>query len=116
MSPASWAGFGNGAGINALRAQAVAARSYGWSERRYTYAGGFVVKTCDTAACQVYAGYAVQPPGGAFTKLEDSRSDQAVADTAGQVRLMGDGSVALILDVDALPRLAAQGESTHERS
>ncbi|KJJ98513.1 chemotaxis protein CheA [Pseudomonas sp. 21] len=30
--------------------------------------------------------------------------------------IMGDGSVALILDVDALPRLAAQGESTHERS
>ncbi len=30
--------------------------------------------------------------------------------------IMGDGSVALILDVDALPRLAAQGETTHERS
>ncbi|WP_448678563.1 chemotaxis protein CheA [Pseudomonas nicosulfuronedens] len=30
--------------------------------------------------------------------------------------IMGDGSVALILDVDALPRLAAHGESTHERS
>lgn len=30
--------------------------------------------------------------------------------------IMGDGSVALILDVDALPRLATQGESTHERS
>ncbi len=30
--------------------------------------------------------------------------------------IMGDGSVALILDVDALPRLAAQGEPTHERS
>ncbi|MEE9099501.1 chemotaxis protein CheA [Pseudomonas nitroreducens] len=29
--------------------------------------------------------------------------------------IMGDGSVALILDVDALPRLAAQGESLHER-
>ncbi|MHB9800761.1 chemotaxis protein CheA [Pseudomonas sp. MT3] len=29
--------------------------------------------------------------------------------------IMGDGSVALILDVDALPRLAAQGETTHER-
>ncbi|MDN6855180.1 chemotaxis protein CheA [Pseudomonas sp. CAN2814] len=30
--------------------------------------------------------------------------------------IMGDGSVALILDVDALPRLAAQGEMNHERS
>jgi len=30
--------------------------------------------------------------------------------------IMGDGSVALILDVDALPRLAAQGEPTHECS
>jgi SpoIID/LytB domain protein len=92
-SPASWAGFGNGAGIHALRAQSVAARSYAWSEGRYTYSG-VAVKTCDTAACQVYAGYGVQPPGEAFIKLEDSRSDQAVADTAGLVRLMGDGSVA----------------------
>jgi SpoIID/LytB domain protein len=92
-SPASWANSGNGAGINALRAQAVAARSYGWSEGRYVYSG-FGVKTCDTAACQVYAGYGVQLPGGPFTKLEDSRSDQAVAETAGVVRLMADGSVA----------------------
>ncbi|MGH8436973.1 MAG: chemotaxis protein CheW, partial [Pseudomonas sp.] len=28
--------------------------------------------------------------------------------------IMGDGSVALILDVDALPRLAAKGETMHE--
>lgn len=30
--------------------------------------------------------------------------------------IMGDGSVALILDVDALPRLAAQGDELHEYS
>ncbi|MDF3935773.1 chemotaxis protein CheA [Pseudomonas citronellolis] len=30
--------------------------------------------------------------------------------------IMGDGSVALILDVDALPRLAAHGERLHEQS
>ncbi|WP_160285441.1 chemotaxis protein CheA [Pseudomonas knackmussii] len=30
--------------------------------------------------------------------------------------IMGDGSVALILDVDALPRLAARGENLHEHS
>jgi hypothetical protein len=52
------------------------------------------VKTCDTAACQVYLGVQVQPDGGATTRLEDSRSDQAVADTAGVVRTMGDGNVA----------------------
>ncbi len=37
--------------MNALRAQAVAARSYGLSQNRYSYA-----KTCDTSSCQVYGG------------------------------------------------------------
>ena len=34
-SPASWAGLGGGAGIEAVKAQAVAARSYAWAESRY---------------------------------------------------------------------------------
>ncbi|HKA03221.1 MAG TPA: SpoIID/LytB domain-containing protein, partial [Acidimicrobiales bacterium] len=49
--PASWGGDSGGAGLNALRAQAVAARSYGVSQGRYSYA-----KTCDTQSCQVYGG------------------------------------------------------------
>ena len=42
--------------MNALRAQAVAARSFGLSQNRYSYA-----KTCDTSSCQVYGGSATRP-------------------------------------------------------
>ncbi len=52
-SPASWGAAGGGAGTNALRAQAVAARSYALTQARYSYA-----KTCDSSACQVYGGAA----------------------------------------------------------
>lgn len=89
-SPASWAALGavNPAtgkprGFEAVAAQAVAARSYAWAEnRKYPY-----WKTCDTESCQVY--------GGAFlngTSIEDVRTDEAIAATAGSVRVR-DGSV-----------------------
>lgn len=71
-SMAAWADTG---GLQALRAQAIAARSYAWAENRYPYA-----KTCDTQACQMYTGEA----------HEDKRTDPAVASTAGLV-LMKDG-------------------------
>jgi len=47
----SWGDAGAGAGIHALRAQAVAARSYTRAQNRYSYA-----QTCDSTACQVYGG------------------------------------------------------------
>jgi SpoIID/LytB domain protein len=80
--PASWGDLGGGAGMHALRAQAVAARSYGWAEDRAPYA-----KTCDTTACQVYGGRAVQT-GAGFFDLEDARSNRAVDDTVGQIRTL----------------------------
>ena len=80
-SPASWADAGGGAGANALRAQAVAARSYAESEGRWSYA-----KTCDTTSCQVYKGRAENT--GSFRLTEDARTDAAVAQTAGQVRIL----------------------------
>lgn len=80
-SPASWGDAGQGRGMHALRAQAVAARSYGLSEKRYTYA-----KTCDTMNCQVYGGAALRNVGSSTTVvLEDRRSNTAVNDTAGIV-------------------------------
>jgi SpoIID/LytB domain protein len=90
-SPASWGSAAGGAGMHALRAQAVAARTYGLAERRYTYAG-----TCDTDACQVYGGAATRAggPGDALAVLEDARTDTAIADTAGVVRHAGDGTLA----------------------
>jgi SpoIID/LytB domain protein len=81
-SPASW---GNtAAGLNALKAQAVAARSYAWAEGRYSYA-----KTCDTESCQVYAG-----AGQNGTVLEHANTDKALAETWQEVRRTGNGNIA----------------------
>ena len=80
-SPASWGDFEGGLGMHALRAQAVAARSYSLSEARYSYA-----KTCDTQNCQVYGGSALRTVGSASaTVIEDARTDRAIAETAGYV-------------------------------
>jgi peptidoglycan hydrolase-like protein with peptidoglycan-binding domain len=81
---ASWGSAGGGAGMNALRAQAVAARSYALGETRYSYA-----KTCDTSSCQVYGGAATRPAAtsAGFITGEQVLSNQAVADTASVVRL-----------------------------
>jgi len=80
-SPAGWGDIANGLGMNALRAQSVAARSYSLSEARYTYA-----KTCDTEDCQVYGGAALRNVGSKTSSvIEDKRTDQAIIDTAGYV-------------------------------
>jgi hypothetical protein len=88
-SPASWADRGNGTGINALKAQAVAARSYGLAQgggltnRRYSYA-----KTCDTTNCQVYGGAGTRTSATAnIVVIEDLRSDRAVSETALMIRV-----------------------------
>jgi SpoIID/LytB domain protein len=77
-SPASWGA--SSVGINALEAQAVAARSYAMAE----IAGQGSV--CDSDECQVYDGdpdAAGSPTNSPYTKY----SDQAVAATSGQVLL-----------------------------
>jgi SpoIID/LytB domain protein len=88
-SPASWGDSGNGKGMQALEAQAIAARSYALAEGgenggRYSYA-----KTCDTTSCQVYGGAGLDG-----TRIEDPRSDNAVAQTGGLIRRFSDGTVA----------------------
>lgn len=82
--PPSWGEAGGGSGMNALRAQSVAARSYGMVQSRYSYAG-----TCDTSSCQVYGGAAtrVSPTTDIFLRVEHQLTDQAIADTAGTVRI-----------------------------
>jgi SpoIID/LytB domain protein len=77
-SPASWADLGGGKGMEALESQAVAARSYAWAENR----SPGVYQTCDTTSCQVYGGAGLN---GA--RIEDPRSDAAIAQTAGVVRV-----------------------------
>jgi SpoIID/LytB domain protein len=86
-SSASWGDLAGGAGMEELKAQAVAARSYAAAQSRYAYA-----KICDTDACQVYLGRAVQDANG-YRDVEDRRSTAAVVATAGVVRATG-GQVA----------------------
>ncbi|MET9489242.1 SpoIID/LytB domain-containing protein [Nocardia sp. NPDC006630] len=62
--------WANQGGAEALRAQAIAARSYALADQRYSYA-----QTCDTTDCQAYPG----------TDKEDDRTATAVHSTAGQV-------------------------------
>ncbi len=89
MSP-SWASKG----LEALRAQAVAARSFGLAESRYSYA-----KTCDQI-CQYYPGAAWRAGvGGTLNRTEHASTDGAVQSTAAQVRRVGSaaGPVALTM-------------------
>lgn len=80
-SPAGWGDQVGGLGMHALRAQAVAARSYSLSEARYSYA-----KSCDTQDCQVYGGAALRTVGATTASvLEDARTDTAIAETAGYI-------------------------------
>ena len=92
-TPATWGNSGNGSGMHALRAQAVAARSYALSENRYV-AGGSYAKTCDTTACQAYGGSA-QRPGPFFEAnvIEHPNTDRAVAETAGKIRRHPSGQI-----------------------
>lgn len=72
----------------ALRAQAVTARSYAMAgdTRHADPAGGLYADTCDTTLCQVYKGRFEQQPGSAKVAMTDTRTDAAIAATAGVVR------------------------------
>jgi hypothetical protein len=99
---ATWGSAGGGTGMQALMAQAVAARSYGMAQARYTYAD-----TCDSSSCQVYGGAATRPmaTSGAAV-LEHPLTDQAVAATAGTVRLSGSTIVSTEFSASNGPRTA----------
>jgi hypothetical protein len=86
---ASWADAGGGKGANAVKAQAVAARSYGLQQNRYSYA-----TICDTQSCQVYGGAATRSTAtAAAANVEDPRSDAGIVATAGKVRKWPNGSI-----------------------
>ena len=85
----SWGSAGGGAGMNALRAFAVAARTFGLSQSRYPYA-----RTCDTPSCQVYGGAAVRQSAFAIAGVrEHPLTDRAAAETAGVVRVWPGGGI-----------------------
>lgn len=91
VSP-SWADAGGGKGAAAVRAQAVAARSYALAgDTRW----GSWASTCDSTTCQVYPGYGTRANGSStIVRVEDARTTAAVTVTAGQVRAFPNGSVA----------------------
>jgi hypothetical protein len=89
--PASWGAAPNG--MEALKAQAVAARSYGLSQNRDYFVEGpsgptRYGSTCDSTSCQVYGGAATRPSGTspAVNVLESTYTNAAVAATPGEVR------------------------------
>ena len=65
----------------AVKSQAVAARSYAAAEKRSGFSN-----TCDTISCQVYSGRGVYE-GTKFVSYEDPRTDRAIAETANEVRV-----------------------------
>jgi SpoIID/LytB domain protein len=80
-SPAYWGSLGGGKGMQALRAQAVAARSYALASTRPSGA-----HTCDTTSCQVYDGAGTKT-STTWTLLEQPLTDTAISTTAGVVRM-----------------------------
>lgn len=67
----------------ALRAQAIAARSYAYAAIRSPRS--FLYDICDSTACQVYGGAARYSAGGARLYGEQATTTAAVAGTAGVV-------------------------------
>jgi SpoIID/LytB domain protein len=87
-SPSSWGSAGGGKGMQALEAQAVAARSYALSGGARTSGA----KICDTTACQVYGGAFTWAVGASLpTPSETTLTDTAVSATAGQVLMLNGG-------------------------
>ncbi|MCB0989686.1 MAG: SpoIID/LytB domain-containing protein [Acidimicrobiales bacterium] len=93
-SPSWWGTRGEGRGLEALKAQAVAARSYSMAQAASRRVSGYASDTCDTQSCQVYGGAGLNGlpldhgPAQATTNA-------AVLATAGQVRRHTDSSIAL---------------------
>ena len=77
-SPSSWA-------LEALKAQAIAARSYSEYERAHVASTAYY-DICDTTACQVYGGQAHYDASSNRLYGEETSTDQAVHDTAGVIR------------------------------
>ncbi|MCW2602862.1 MAG: SpoIID/LytB domain protein [Pseudonocardiales bacterium] len=83
--PSGWGAAGGGGGLQALMAQAVAARSYALARA--------AAPVCDTTTCQVYSGAGTWS-GPNYTSAEQAPSDIAIASTAAQVRRLPSGAVA----------------------
>ena len=81
--PASWP-------AEALKAQAVAARTYSAYKKDYARSKNYPYDICATTNCQAYFGYATKSsPTGSERHYENSTSNAAVGATIGKVLLYG---------------------------
>ena len=88
-----WGAAGNGRGIAALEAQAIAARSYVLSLAAWRGRNGRFTDTCDFFSCQVYSGAARD--GQALDHgTRYIHTNTAILNTAGHIRVHDDGSIA----------------------
>ena len=88
-----WGAAGNGRGIAALEAQAIAARSYVLSLAAARERRGLFTDTCDYWNCQVYAG-AAQNGQGLDHGTRYIYTNTAIVNTAGRVLVHPDGRIA----------------------
>jgi hypothetical protein len=87
--------------------QAVAARSYALQPGRWTNG------ICDTQSCQVYFGAASRASVGlAAIPVEDPRSDKAIAQTVGKVRIWAAGGQGIVGSIVSTEYSASNGPRT----
>ncbi len=92
-TPGQWGAHGDGRGLAAFEAQAIAARSYVLSYAAWRERIGRFTDTCDTTSCQVYGGAARD--GQALDHgTRYIHTNTAIRNTAGHVRVHDDGSFA----------------------
>ncbi|WP_419922510.1 SpoIID/LytB domain-containing protein [Candidatus Poriferisodalis sp.] len=88
-----WGTAGDGRGIAALEAQAIAARSYVLSLAASRQARGMFTDTCDYWNCQVYAG-AARNGQGLDHGSRYIHTNTAIVNTAGRVLVHPNGKIA----------------------
>ena len=93
-TPSSWGTLGGGLGMQALKAQAVAARTYLEAISQRRQAKGYMTDTCDTIGCQVYLGASAKGKPLDFGP-DFWTTTAAVNETRGVIRISADGSIPL---------------------
>ena len=93
-TPSSWGTLGGGLGMQALKAQAVAARTYLEAISQRRQAKGYMTDTCDTIGCQVYLGASAKGKPLDFGP-DFWTTTAAVNETQGVIRISADGSIPL---------------------
>lgn len=91
--PVGWGALGDGRGIAAVEAQAIAARSWTLVFAADRARRGFFTDTCDSPRCQSFGGAALNGSPQDFG-IRYIHSNTAVVNTAGIVRINADGSYA----------------------